>query len=80
MNLKLKESILCGGTQYLPPVIVDTKALGISDAEADVLIRRGTAELVDAAPSETIEVQVAQPSVVADAAPVQRKKSRKGEA
>lgn len=45
MNLMLKESIICGGAQYLPKTVVDTVELGISDAEAAVLVRRGTAEL-----------------------------------
>lgn len=43
MLLKLKESIIAGGEHYAPPTIIDTALLKISDAEAEVLVRRGTA-------------------------------------
>jgi hypothetical protein len=43
MKLKLKESIRAGGVQYRPPAVVDTDALGISEGDAEVLVRRGTA-------------------------------------
>lgn len=44
MKLKLKESVIAGGDHYAPPAIIDTALLKISDAEAQVLVRRGTAE------------------------------------
>lgn len=51
MLLKLKESIITGGEHYSPTTItpphpagvIDTDALKIRDAEAEVLVRRGTA-------------------------------------
>lgn len=54
MKIKLKESIRANGVQYLPPAVVDTEEIGITQADADVLIRRGTAVAVDepAAPAE----------------------------
>lgn len=54
MKIKLKESIRANGVQYLPPAVVDTDGIGITQADADVLIRRGTAVAVDepAAPAE----------------------------
>ena len=45
MKLKLKESIRANGVQYLPPAVVDTDEIGITQADADVLVRRGTAEI-----------------------------------
>ena len=45
MLLKLKESIRANGVQYLPPAVVDIEVIGITQADADVLVRRGTAEL-----------------------------------
>lgn len=47
MKLKLKESIRANGVQHLPPSVIDTEEIGISDAEAEVLVRRGTAEVVE---------------------------------
>lgn len=56
MKLRLKESIYAGGDQYLPPAVIDTKEVGISDDEANVLVRRGTAvvetETATEAPTE----------------------------
>ena len=45
MKLLLKETIRAGGQRYLPKTIVDTVEIGITDADADWLVRRGTAEL-----------------------------------
>lgn len=47
MLLKLKESIRANGVQYLPPSVVDIDVIGITQADADVLVRRGTAEVID---------------------------------
>lgn len=47
MKLKLKESIRANGIQYMPPEVVDCEEIGITQADADVLVRRGTAEVVD---------------------------------
>ena len=53
MKLKLKESIRANGVQHLPPAVIDTDEIGISQAEAEVLVRRGTAEVVEPeAPAE----------------------------
>jgi hypothetical protein len=69
MKLKLKESIICGGVQYLPPAVVDTEEIGITDADADVLVRRGTAEVVEPeAPVETDEQRAAREQAEAEAA------------
>jgi hypothetical protein len=46
VKIKLKESIRANGVQYLPPAVVDTDEIGITQADADVLIRRGTAVAV----------------------------------
>lgn len=63
MNLKLKESIRCNGVQHRPPAVIDTEALGISDVEAAVLVRRGVAVVhEEAAPAEVAPV-VDQPEV-----------------
>lgn len=45
MKLKLKESIRANGIQHLPPAVVDTDEIGITQADAEVLVRRGTAEV-----------------------------------
>lgn len=56
MKLKLTgSSIRCNGKQHRPPAVIDTEVLGISDAEAAVLVRRGVAvhyeeEVAQAAP------------------------------
>lgn len=56
MKLKLKESIRANGVQYLPPTVVDTDEIGITQADADVLVRRGTAEVHDEpAPQEAAQ-------------------------
>lgn len=47
MKLKLKEAIVSNGVQYLPPAVVDSDEIGITQADADWLIRRGTAESAD---------------------------------
>lgn len=78
MKLKLKESIRANGVQYLPLSVVDTDEIGITQADADVLIRRGTAVAVDEpaapaapaateAPAETAE----QPAETEDVAPAE---------
>ena len=68
MKLKLKESIRANGVQHLPPAVVDTKEIGISDIEAKVLVRRGTAELVEnAEPVETDEQRQAREAAEAAA-------------
>ena len=69
MKIKLNESIICGGKQYLPPNIVDIAVIGITEADADVLIRRGTAVLVvEQAPAETEEQRQAREAAEAEAA------------
>lgn len=61
MKLKLKESIRANGVQYLPPAVVDTDEIGITQADADWLVRRGTADVVEAAePAETDEQRAAR--------------------
>ena len=61
MKLKLKESIRANGVQYLPPAEVDTDEIGITQADADWLVRRGTAEVVEVAePVETDEQRAAR--------------------
>ena len=56
MKLKLKESIRANGVQYLPPAVIDTDEIGITEADAAVLVRRGTAEtMVEEAMGETDE-------------------------
>lgn len=58
MKLKLKESIRANGVQHLPPAVIDTEEIGISQAEAEVLVRRGTAEVVEPeVPAEVVEQQ-----------------------
>ncbi len=47
MKIKLNECIRANGIKYLPPSVVDTDAIGITAADAQVLVRRGTATLVD---------------------------------
>lgn len=73
MKLKLKESIRANGVQYLPPAVIDTDEIGITQADADVLIRRGTAvSAEDVAPvepksteqTEQTETAVAEPEVI----------------
>lgn len=63
MKLKLIESIRCNGVQYLPPAVIDCAEIGISDLEAEILVRRGTAalhvaepEVLDEAPVESADV------------------------
>lgn len=46
MQIKLIQSIRANGQQHRPPSVVDTKAIGISDAEAEVLVRSGVALIV----------------------------------
>lgn len=62
MKLKLKESIRANGVQYLPPAVVDTDEIGITQADAEVLVRRGTADVAeDAAPAPAPE-ETAEPA------------------
>jgi hypothetical protein len=72
MKLKLKESIRANGVQYLPPSIVDTDEIGITQADADVLIRRGTAVSAEdtepEVPAETDEERQAREAAEAEAA------------
>jgi F0F1-type ATP synthase epsilon subunit len=69
MKLKLKESIRANGVQYLPPAVVDTDEIGITQADADVLIRRGTASVYEEpAPVETDEQRAAREAAEAEAA------------
>lgn len=58
MKLKLKESIRANGVQYLPPAVIDADEIGITQADAEVLVRRGTAEVYD----EPAPVEAAEPS------------------
>lgn len=60
MKLKLKESIRANGVQHLPPAIIDTEEIGITQADADVLVRRGTAEVVVEAPVVETDEQRAE--------------------
>lgn len=61
MKLKLKESIRANGVQYLPPAVIDADEIGITQADAEVLVRRGTAEFVEEpAPVETDEQRAAR--------------------
>lgn len=75
MKIKLKESIRANGVQYLPPAVVDTDEIGITQADADVLIRRGTAVAVSepAAPAatEATAETAEQPAETEDAAPAE---------
>ena len=69
MKLKLKESIRANGVQHLPPAVIDTDEIGISQAEAEVLVRRGTAEVFEPeAPAETDEERQAREQAEAEAA------------
>jgi hypothetical protein len=61
MKLKLKESIRANGVQYLPPTVIDIDEIGITQADADVLVRRGTAEVFD----EPAPVEVEAPKEAA---------------
>lgn len=78
MKLLLKETIRANGQRYLPKSIVDTAEIGITDADAEVLVRRGTASVVEAEAAEVAEVkqpetqaEVVQPDTVAvDGEPV----------
>ncbi len=68
MKLLLKETIRANGVRYLPKSIVDTAEIGITDADADVLVRRGTATVVvDEVPSETDEQRQAREAAEAAA-------------
>ena len=82
MKLKLKESIRANGVQYLPPSIVDTDEIGITQADADVLIRRGTAvsaEDTEPAPAADAPqvIAVDHPSTEAESEPAPAKAARK---
>ncbi len=52
MKLKLKETIRVLGARHLPGAVVDTGDAGISDAEAQVLVRRGTADVIEPEPPQ----------------------------
>ena len=70
MKLKLKESIRANGVQYLPPAVIDTDEIGITQADADVLIRRGTAvSAEDVAPAEPESTEQTEQTETAEAAP-----------
>lgn len=71
MILKLKESIMCAGVHYLPPAEVDTEVLCITDEQALVLVRRGTAELVEPVAA------AAEAEAEAEAAPAPRARRKK---
>jgi hypothetical protein len=82
MKLKLKESIRANGVQYLPPSVVDTDEIGITQADADVLIRRGTAvsaEDTEPAPAADAPevIAVDQPPAEAEPEPAPAKAARK---
>lgn len=47
MKLKLIYAIRANGKQYRPPVVVDTAEIGITEADAEVLVRGGTAVVYD---------------------------------
>ena len=70
MKLKLKESIRANGVQYLPPAVIDTDEIGITQADADVLIRRGTAvSAEDVAPVEPESTEQTEQTETAEAEP-----------
>jgi hypothetical protein len=82
MKLKLKESIRANGVQYLPPAVVDTDEIGITQADADVLIRRGTAvSAEDTEPASAADapevIAVDQPAAEAEPEPAPAKVARK---
>jgi hypothetical protein len=52
MKLKLKEAIVANNVQYLPPAVIDVDEIGITTADAEVLVRRGTASVFDEAAPE----------------------------
>jgi len=65
MQIKLIQSIRANGQQHRPPAVVDTKAIGISDAEVDVLVRSGVAMIVaEAAEAPEAEAPAAEPEVI----------------
>ena len=75
MQIKLIQAIRANGTQHRPPTVVDTKDIGISDAEAEVLVRSGVATVVNAKASKPVETdeqrqarEAAEAQAAADAA------------
>lgn len=60
MFLKLKQSIRAKGEQHRPPAVIDTEKLGISNEEANVLVRSGVAEIHDPK-AEPAQAAVADP-------------------
>jgi hypothetical protein len=69
MQIKLIQSIRANGKQHRPPSVVDTKAIGISDAEAEVLVRSGVAVIVAEAVAETTEAAEQTTEAQAEAEP-----------
>jgi hypothetical protein len=81
MQIKLIQSIRANGKQHRPPSVVDTKAIGISDAEVDVLVRSGVAVIVaDAKAAKTDDERQAREAAEAEAAAAQAEATAKAEA
>lgn len=77
MQIKLVQSIRANGKQYRPPSVVDTKEIGITDGDAEVLVMTGVATVfngdvtdveakpvVEAEAAEAPAAEVAEPEVV----------------
>ena len=64
MKIKLNQAIRANGKQHRPPVIVDTAEIGITDADADVLVKQGVAVIVveELAVAE-VSAEVVEPKV-----------------
>lgn len=71
MKLKLLQAIRANGTQHRPPSVVDSKEIGITDADADVLVRSGVAVIVAEAKQAPapVEVKVTKPVAEVQDAP-----------
>jgi hypothetical protein len=71
MKLKLLQAIRANGTQHRPPSVVDSKEIGITDADADVLVRSGVAVIVAEAKQAPapVEVKVTEPVAEVKAEP-----------
>lgn len=64
MQIKLVQSIRANGKQYRPPSVVDTKEIGITDGDAEVLVNSGVATVFN---GDVTDVE-AKPVVEAEAA------------
>lgn len=70
MQIKLVQSIRANGKQYRPPSVVDTKEIGITDGDAEVLVNSGVATVYsgDVTDVEAKPVVEAEPEVAAEVA------------